>query len=699
MSVVFEMKKIYKQFLFKSNITIYNQEQLESETEAELLKIGEDFSRVVDSNLEVINDIHLRTAARERIITRISEAAEYTPDKCLIIKDPYGYVPLSALAIFSTDIPLRSKVWVDAPKGSIIKGECEATRNHRIPIIGLFASAVNYVTIELYNERKCVKKIRFTIETDELPDDMKDMVSIPVSSGEPTSDLYHVSGVDTWFPYVFDRYGKVRYYITKPTKSYGVFPISDGMLLHPDRAILKPSYGVPHATAIYRMDAFGRVHRTMYVNNGLHHDVVEMTKGGNLLIATNSLEGYCEDAVAEVDVKTGKIIRQLNMNDIVTEESVKDSADWAHMNTVSYDKEDNSVLVCLRNLHSVLKIDWATNELKWILGDPFFWQGTTMEKYVLRPVGDIKWFYQAHSSFQMEKKYKEDSSVVKIAIYDNHWQSRRQTDNFDNDPKSYGRVYSIEEKEGTVTLCKSFESLKSSVRSNLVYYPEKDRIDLMSGCLNKNSYNKKADQSYIYCYKYSTGELQRRYCLKSKYYRAYPFEFNFDSMSKPVDFNFDLYGELDSVTECEPIDISVAEKLPVFVISEEEQLRREQQKKDRKMRTRAEKEAEWEEMMKGKVWEELDHTERISKTTFKLRGNLLYMYSVDHIVSNVYLVSDDKTYGMDFTGTKQELLALFYNYAYNLPMGLEGVKAGRYNIYVKCFDTLYNTEKFIQIGE
>jgi len=696
MKVSFEMKKVFRKLLFKSDVVFYDQEKLEDETRKELVKISKEFSTITDSNLEAIHDIHLRTAARERVITRLSEEGSYTTDKCLIVRDPYGYVPLSAIAIFSTDVPLSSKVWVDAPKNSVIKGECEAVTNHRIPIMGLFPASVNYVTIELYDKAKCVKKIRFTIETEELPEDMKRMVSIPVASGEPTSDFYHVSGVDTWFPYVFDRYGKVRYYITKPTKSYGVFPISDGMLLHPDRAVLKPSYGVPHATAIYRMDAFGRVHQTMYVNNGLHHDVVEMTKGGNLLIATNSLEGYCEDAVAEVDVKTGKIIKQLNMNDIVTEESVKDSADWAHMNTVAYDKDDNSVLVCLRNLHSVLKIDWATNELKWILGDPFFWKGTTMEKYVLRPVGDIKWFYQAHSSFQMEKKYKESSSVVKIAIYDNHCQSRRKTDNFDNDPKSYGRVYSIEENEGTVTLCKSFESVKSPIRSNLVYYPEKDRVDLMSGCLEKN---KNGDQSYIYCYKYSTGELQRRYCLKAKFYRAYPYKFNFESLAKPVDLKFDIYGELDAVKKSETIDTSEAIPLPVFELSEEEALKRAQLKKDKKMRTRAEREAEWEEMMKGKVWEELDHTERIARTSFKIRGNLLYMYAVDHIVTNLYLVSENDTYEMDFTGTKQELLAIFYNYAYNIPISLDGVKAGRYNIYVKCFDTLYNTEKFIQIGE
>lgn len=141
----------------------------------------------------------------------------------------------------------------------------------------------------------------------------------------------------------------------------------------------------------------GKSKKTINIKNGIHHDVYEIGPGGNLLIATSTLVKYCEDAVAEVDRATGKIIKVLGMDDVITEPSVKDSSDWAHMNTVSFNRQDNTVLVCLRNLHSVLKIDWSTNELIWILGDPYFWKGTTMEKYVLTPEHeDIKWFYQAH---------------------------------------------------------------------------------------------------------------------------------------------------------------------------------------------------------------------------------------------------------------------------------------------------------------
>ncbi|MDE6635251.1 MAG: hypothetical protein K2K09_01415, partial [Lachnospiraceae bacterium] len=74
-------------------------------------------------------------------------------------------------------------------------------------------------------------------------------------------------------------------------------------------------------------------------------------------------------------------------------------------------------------------------------------------------------------------------------------------------------------------------------------------------------------------------------------------------------------------------------------------------------------------------------------------------YAIDHIVSRLYLVSDEETYEMDYSKTKQEIPAIFYNYGYFMPVPLIGMKDGRYSLYVKCFDTLYDTQKYIQIGE
>lgn len=683
------LKKIDKATRYRNKIHIIDNASLEEQSKKYIDKLLS-HSRVTDTDIVTIPTMKIRTASRELLINRLCEKGPYPVEKCLVLINPYGYVPLSIMAIFNTEEKLSVKAWVECEKDVQIISELPPSNDHKVPIMGLFPASKNYINIELYRGEKRVKRVGFIINTEPLPDDMKYMVRIMKNEGKPAYRFYHVSGVDTWYPYVFDYYGRIRYYITKPSKNYGVFPMSDGILLHADRAVLKASYGVPHSVYTHKMDALGRIRGILCVKNGLHHDAIEISPGGNYLIGTSSLEGYCEDSVAEIDKDTGKLIKRIDMNDIITEPSVKDSADWAHVNTVSYCAEDNTVLVCLRNLHSVLKINWETGKLIWMLGDPYFWENTTMESYVLKPKGDdIRWFYQAHSSFQMPNEDDIDYGHVRIAIYDNHWQSRRQTDNFDEDDGSYGLVYDVNESKGTVSLYRCFDSKKSTVRSNIVYNKDADRMLLMSGCLLE-SYEKR--RALIYDYKYDSNTLVRLYGIKQQFYRAYPFEFNIKSLTEKVEYNDDLYGELEELVEIPHIDVSGAVKLD---ISDHGKSVTDNSRS--KMKTRTEKEAEWDRIMQGKTWEELDHTERINRTRLKKCGNTMFLYAVDHIVSHLYLVSDEHTYVMDYTGTYQELPALFYDYGYSMPIPLHNIKGGKYKVYLKCFDTLYDVDRFITL--
>lgn len=674
-----------------NDVTFASEEYINERTEYYVQKILDE-SRIAHSdNIPDAKGIEIQTIARECVINELAESADYTPDNILVITDPYGYVPLSAMAVFSSKKPLSAKVWIDGSEDTLMKGELPPATKHRIPIVGLFAEKINDVRIELYNGKRRVKRIHFQIETGTLPVSLQNLGKVLENNNQSAYPFYYISGVDVWFPTIIDSKGNVRYYIRKPSKNYGVFPLSQGRLLHCDRGICTASFGVPHSSRAYEMDLWGRVRKILNVKNGVHHDVYEIGPGGNLIIATSTLVNYCEDAVAEVDRTTGRIIKMLGMDDVITEPSVKDSADWAHMNTVSYNKQDNTVLVCLRNLHSVLKIDWSTNELIWMLGDPYFWKGTTMEKYVLKPEHeDIKWFYQAHASYQLERKLEDDPDISRIMIYDNHYQSRRQTDNFDNDENSYGNIYFVNEKAKTVRLHKRFESRKSTVRSNAVYSRDKDRFLMMSGVLDKKY---KKMEALIYDYTYSDGSLNYMLGIRNKFYRAYPFEIDYCSLAERIGVTPVFIGEYKRPEKCESIDVSGAIDIPF------EPEHNEVVKEERKMKTRKEKEAEWEKLMAGKVWEELDHTERIAKTSFKLNGRALLMYSIDHMVSHLYFVGENHTYVYNNTDTKQELLAIFYNYGYHMSVGIDTLEKDRYHLYVRCMGNLYDTGKDFEIKD
>ena len=56
------------------------------------------------------------------------------------------------------------------------------------------------------------------------------------------------------------------------------------------------------------------------------------------------------------------------------------------------------------------------------------------------------------------------------------------------------------------------------------------------------------------------------------------------------------------------------------------------------------------------------------------------------------MVGKNNTYVLDYTGTKQDIPALFYNYGYNMAVPLDNLENDSYHLYVKCFGVLYDTE-------
>ena len=58
------------------------------------------------------------------------------------------------------------------------------------------------------------------------------------------------------------------------------------------------------------------------------------------------------------------------MTELFGNSYTQDTIDWAHLNTVSYQPEEDTVLLSPRNLNSAVKVNWTTHEIVWILGDP-----------------------------------------------------------------------------------------------------------------------------------------------------------------------------------------------------------------------------------------------------------------------------------------------------------------------------------------
>jgi len=71
--------------------------------------------------------------------------------------------------------------------------------------------------------------------------------------------------------------------------------------------------------------------------------------------------------------------------------------DWTHGNGVSYNAQDDSVMLSFRNQDAIIKLDKSSGEVKWILGPHDGWTGELASK-LLTPVGEgFRWPYHGHN--------------------------------------------------------------------------------------------------------------------------------------------------------------------------------------------------------------------------------------------------------------------------------------------------------------
>jgi hypothetical protein len=322
--------------------------------------------------------------------------------------------------------------------------------------------------------------------------------------------------------------------------------------------------------------------------------------------------------------------------------------DWAHINSASYDKEGDTMLVSMRNIHSVAKFDWSTDEIQWLLADPRFWEGTEMEDKLLTPIGDVPWFYQQHAVFEVEPEEKTPDKKY-IMVFDNHWHKRRKVKFFDKDKSSYINFYEINEKEKTVKLYKRFPCPKSKIRSNAVFDKETRRLYAMAGYLVPE---RDENLGMIREYDFDTMEVLSEYYVKPGFFRAHEFCPDVVSLSKALPKNKEYLG--GDLKRPELLDKEEADKL------------------------------------------DFRSAEPVSEPSvaYRMQEDLLYIHEVDHAIQKVYLKGRDEVWFVEFSDTYQTMKT-FETADYNIAMWLDVLPSDSYDLYVQMDDCLKRTGKKI----
>lgn len=366
----------------------------------------------------------------------------YTLDNPNVIVDPYNNSPLTALVIFETEREEKVKITIEGEDDlTTYTHEFDKEKVHYIPVYGLYAGKENTVVIECGNEKKELK-----IKTEELPDDFILPTSVKKEESKLTNDLYFFTPSSGGCTCAYDTNGDVRWYLTN-TATWKIDRLENGhLLVSTERLVNSPYY----LTGLYEMDMLGKIYVEYSLPGGYHHDYYEMPNG-NLLVASddfNSGKGTVEDYIVELDRETGKIVKTIDLKDILNMEDGKSENwveyDWFHNNSVWYDEKTNSITLSGRHQDAVINIDYDTEKLNWIIGDPTNWS-EEYQKYFFKPVGDdFEWQWSQHAAMITPEGY--------VFIFDNGNNKSKNEDEYVDAEDSYSRgvMYKIDTEKMTI---------------------------------------------------------------------------------------------------------------------------------------------------------------------------------------------------------------------------------------------------------
>lgn len=615
------------------------------------------YQSVIKRKIEVESDIAyekglaVESRERDQELTKQLKENKYLFEEPCVILNPYGRTPLCAYVMFWTEEPCAVQFTV---KGKTKEADiCEKIVTlenwHRVPVYGLYPEMENEVKLEMIDKNGTViAEKKLMILTDKLPDSMNDLVQVKKKTEKSAMKLILAVGKSMPYPAAFDEQGDIRYMMRFRPRGYGFFPVANDRFIVMERQTLLPTQLIPHSTQMYEMDYLGRVYRTYYVPNGIHHDVCEMTPGGNLLVASNSQCGHVEDCIAEVNRETGKIEKVLDMREIFGT-AYRDRTNWVHINSLDYDSNKKQVYFSARNIHTIGCIDWKKDKLKWILGEKNMWKERPFSKKLLSTPENMPWHFQQHSAKLIRENLDGREDTIHIMIFDNHWHVRRKNKFFDNDEQSYVTIYTVDEKKKKAWIEKRFGGIKSKITSNGILCAEKRRLFYMGGFL---AYPENYDNrgGYIYEFDYDTGCALNEYSLRYYFFRAYELRMNMQDLSKAMD----LYEE-PCVGWLQPFE-------------------------------------RWEEPVSRpeKKTSEAPIQCKQERIRLRLEDQNLQIKSRDHLIEQVVVKGKRSTYQKDFRNPPREQdLAAEMEYYVSIP--LYNLSDDTYEVYVRFGGELYDS--------
>lgn len=350
--------------------------------------INENFTFLLEGDAEEVNSFDTfsdQNKITEELLNNYSKG-KYSLTKPYVVLNPYKISPLTALVMFKTEKSERIMVTIKGKHNDDLEITFEASKDHYIPIYGLYNNYRNTVVIKTESG----KSNTITIETGMIGK-TGEVEVLTNNTANSNGGFYFGTAAIGTASIAYDNYGEIRWYLSEDY-SKGITMLQNGNLLISNNGI---GPDVNSTSGMVEVDMLGFIHREYELDGGYHHDAIEMENEDLVVLTSENESPTVEDAIVVLDRNNGKTKRTISMYKIVKsiDPNLFDDTEiaWGWLNGISYDKKNNELVLSMRNRNSVIAIDYDTEEIKWILGDEKYWSDR-FDKYLIKGVGD-NFFY------------------------------------------------------------------------------------------------------------------------------------------------------------------------------------------------------------------------------------------------------------------------------------------------------------------
>lgn len=396
-----------------------------------------------------------------------------------VIVNPYKTSPLAGLILVKTAAATKVALTVhgDTPATTITQHLKGYRTQHAVGVLGLYADRTNRVTLTFTRKNGTTTRTTYTLKTAAAPkkigkNTLKTSKPQQMALGHGNTKLtFAVSSLG--YTYGLDAQGQVRWYSTRPISHVFKQLANHHLLIN-----TKIKNSESKSNALQETDFYGRVYR-QYNMNGLfptksdptklanntviHHDAIELPNHNLLLTVDDGSKKFVEDTMIEIDRKTGKIQKVIDLKRILPKSAYTHytgthrpdgKIDWFHQNSMVYNRKNGDLIISGRNQDMMLAINYKTTKLKWILAAPQKLP-KSYHKYLLKPTTQHYRYNGGQHAVKLINTSQNTGDTIDLEFYDNNVPVTRGK-TAQSKQWSAGEIVSINQLKKTVTKTWSF---------------------------------------------------------------------------------------------------------------------------------------------------------------------------------------------------------------------------------------------------